>query len=197
MLTTKKRETSQPRTLAELPEWQAAVEKQADLQREFATAERAAQQCDGAPLRAEQPERSGRIQAMADSLLGKSVKETADPMPDRGAIAERLEACHRAVAEHGRAMATLRSDLQRQLYESWTDEHLAARKRIAQAIIELKKSFDDEQALATQMADAGAISTAVYGRRKLLNFSSVANLPATIRGLKTKAFQRDNTNLLG
>ena len=61
-------------------------------------------------------------------------------------------------------MTSLRIQLSTEVYKSWEQEHLAARQKIAKALVELATAVQDEGQLAEKMAAAGALDQCAMGR---------------------------------
>jgi hypothetical protein len=186
------------RRLEDFPEWQQALEMKRKLGQEQEAIANRFRQFDGwhHPVTATE----GRVNTLMGKLLAK-VSGTAEPAPafseaDGTALAERREACQRAIEQHERNMNALRHELMGEIYESWEEEHSQARKLIARMIVETKKAIDAEQKLANEMAAAGAIVSVLWGQRPWVNTSNCAGLPAVFRPMNLRAFVASNTNLL-
>jgi hypothetical protein len=112
-------------------------------------------------------------------------------------LAEQIAAADRAIAsweaEHQRVL----NAVERELYGSdYAETHRQKRRAIVEAVLALRKAFDDEQAFAIEMHEAGALVNVTQGYRLFANFSSAAKLPHAIRGMNLPGFIVSNKNLL-
>ncbi len=182
-----------PRTLADCPEWKEALTIRKRLE----------EQLRRYVVVADAPAGDVSIvRQLVGKLLSWAKGTSATPEPEQlaspavGNASEQREAARLALDEHNQATERLRLQLAGELYPAWSDEHLRARQRIAQAAVALKTSIDAEQRLAEQMAAAGALSDAGFGRRLWVNCANAAQLPRLFRPMNLTAFRRDNADLL-
>ena len=187
------------RTLADFPEWAAALETQRRLNAAHDTIVANYRHADSVTHEATPQE--GRIKNLTTSLLEKVGVRPAQPAKaseeaEGADLAEKRAACETAIAQHERKLRTLRSELQAEIYSQWEQEHFAARQRIARAVVELAQAVQDEQELANRMSAAGAISGPHFGGRLWVNCSNSPLIPRVFRSLDIRAFIECNRNLL-
>ncbi|MGD0655112.1 MAG: hypothetical protein ABSA16_12265 [Thermoguttaceae bacterium] len=180
------------------PKWGEAVEAMRLLEIELAESEEEVRKAEGAEgLRPATPSQN-RIANFAKALLAKvsGKPEPAKIEIDSPTVWERNETAKNALAQKIGEKEKLRFTLAPEIYKAWEDEHLEARKRIVAAVIELKKSWDFELALAQKMLAAGALTSSLPGYRLLCNFSNCGALPSLIQTMNLRGFIETNKNLL-
>ena len=188
------------RQLADFPQWAEAEEilQQLRLEKQVIVAQY--RKADGALH--EQTQQESRIGKLANTILAKvgatrPAEVTSEAELVGAELAEKRLACENALEQHERKMQAADSAIRSGLQESWEQEHLAARQKIAKALIELATAVQDEGQLAEKMATAGALTSARWGGRLWVNTSTCPLVPAVFRALNVGEFCRNNENLLG
>ncbi len=187
------------RQLADFPQWAEAEETLRRLRLEEQVIVAQYRKADGALH--EQTQQESRIGKLANTILAKvgatrPAEVTSEAELVGAELAEKRLACENALEQHERKMTSLRIQLSTEVYKSWEQEHLAARQKIAKALVELATAVQDEGQLAEKMAAAGALTSARWGGRLWVNTSTCPLVPAVFRALNVGEFCRNNANLL-
>jgi hypothetical protein len=187
------------RTLADIPQWRETAETLRRLKKEEEGILAEIRKVDGATNPPDVSTHWGRAAAFATYLMAK-VNGRPEPEPlsqaDLASLAEKRLAVQGLIEQQQAKLDRLRNEFSEVLYEDWQQEHFAARRKIAKAVVELKRSWDAELALAHDMHAADAITDALYGGRLLCNFSNCAALPRLVQAMRLDAFIESNRDLL-